>query len=131
MECSKNTIHKLISELFCSITDLWTVLSFNEFLNGFHDHLSESLILIFQSEMDSLNNFSNSNFNTDFSGCFNQLFVISFFGCHSSGPETPEVIVKNLFSDVSRLNSIATDNLFENFQNYFSHFLLWGLKLSY
>ena len=80
--------------------------------------------------MDSLDDFSDSNFNTDFCGSFNQLFVISFFCSHSSGPETSEVIIKNLFSDVRGLNSIATDNLFENFQNYFPHFFLWSFKLS-
>lgn len=80
--------------------------------------------------MNPLNNLSDTNFNSNFCCSFYQLFVISFFTSHSSGPETFEIIIENLFSYVIGLYSITTDDLFEDFEDDFSHFLFWCLELS-
>lgn len=129
MKSSKNTIHQLVSKLLSCISNLRSIFSFQKFLNGLHYHFSVRFILILQTEMNPLNNLSNSDFYSDLSCCFNQLLIISFFCCHSSGPKTSEIIIKNLFSNVGRLNSVATYDLLENFEDYFSHLLLRGFKL--
>jgi hypothetical protein len=79
MKSSKDAIHQLVSELFSSVTDFRAVLSLNEFLDGFHDHFSVGLVFIFEAEMNSLNDFGDTDFDTDFSGGLNELTIVSFF----------------------------------------------------
>lgn len=80
--------------------------------------------------MDSLDDLCNTNFDADLSGGFNELSIVSFFRGHSPCPETPEVVVQNLFSNVSRLHTITANNLLQNFKHNFPHFFFWSLKLT-
>jgi hypothetical protein len=79
VKSSEDAIHQLVSELFSSVTDFRAVLSLNKFLNGLHDHFSVGLVFVFEAEMNSLNNFSDTHFNTDFSGGLNELAIVSLF----------------------------------------------------
>lgn len=80
--------------------------------------------------MDPLHYFGDPDLDSYFCCGLDELPVVTALCSHPPGPETAEIILKYLFSDVSCLDSITTDNLFKNLEDYLSHLLLWSLELA-
>lgn len=106
------------------MADIAATFAGNNLFNAFHDHFPKKFILIFKSFEYFLHDFDDANFIGYFHCCFNELLIISLLSCHSSNPKIVKEFLQHIFSYIISLYTIASYDLFQNFQDDFSQLLL-------
>lgn len=111
------------------MTNITTILAAYNLLNALHHHLSVHFIFILEASVDFLNNFDYTNLLRDLDSGLNKLLIVSLFEGHSPDPKVIEKLLEDIFPYVVCLHSIATDYLFENFEDNLPELLFIGAKL--
>lgn len=111
------------------MTDITSIFCEHNFFNTFHHHFSESLIIILQPFINFLYNFNHSNLFGQLNSCLNELLVVSFFNSHPTDPKTSKEFLEYILPNVSCFYTITVNNLLQNLENNFSHFLFRVFEL--